>query len=978
MHELMVACQELDADVVRAVNHSTPATDAGLVSAVADVGAVCSSAIVAVEDGAHDDAAVAVPTVVPDAAPAEFAEPCDIFKAIEWATGVTDRSLLLCLSNELPPAILRLQLAKYQTRDQTPAKPARLMVDCNSVNSKMRVAAALDKYLSSGVARRRANGRAAWGQVQHFVDTELLWPAHHSVAEKRNRRRRVLRWYAAWKKQGGAMVTNALPGKRGSCRHKPTYLRQRQLGNQGRQQAVQWVRQELYDWWAAMRYSIDWAAVHSQLRGAKRKRCIGRYTVNVIKTKAQQLLCDYVHARLCAGEKVKAPDISPRWIKEWASDYGLCLRKPNRKYKCPKYVLSERLEVMWLNTARVRALCEACHGYDPEFENWDQSPYHNNESGSVGAPTFAPKGSSEVPLIEGHNDTRKRWTGNFTTFSDTARISSGEYPYCEFVFKGGDQVQKRLQEYVRSCGWPRWVSVATSPKGSYREHNVLNFLERHLPYKTPSREWRIIMADDYKAHLTPSVRRLCWSRGYVFIPHGGGTTPVAQTVDTDLNQHARRMYVAMETGEYLRQMREGACIPAVKEEIAMDMMVRVMNNSHLHLAAAYGYKKTGITVKLDGTEDDQIVREAGVFWNERVMRPKINAAVADVRERVRQGRLSWTEAHVRSLIAPYRKVREVDEALERMGDDTWLEEDEEACASERCPSEAEDNASGDEADSAVADDGTDADNDDAPMNDASDSDETSDCMGGPVNGTTLPLADLTSNESDQLHNAKERLTSLRSALDILKPLGAARCVTALENDVRKEQRRLRALSTENPQVALSLARARDEAAQVFLEDKRRLDELKKRTITRKQLQVDINEQKLKLKKMKQDVHDMETLLETRHAIQNFTVETLGQGSANGGGPSGRKRRLAVLDRLRHLGTGLSSAQLGDFNFFKEEWDSKMLQTHTANWGSVFAGWIQGVIEKTMHGTPNAASLFVHAETVRVLHSSRTLSLPGAA
>ena len=152
MHELMVACQELDADVVRAVNHSTPATDAGLVSAVADVGAVCSSAIVAVEDGAHDDAAVAVPTVVPDAAPAVFAEPCDIFKAIEWATGVTDRSLLLCLSNELPPAILRLQLAKYQTRDQTPAKPARLMVDCNSVNSKMRVAAALHKYLSSGVA----------------------------------------------------------------------------------------------------------------------------------------------------------------------------------------------------------------------------------------------------------------------------------------------------------------------------------------------------------------------------------------------------------------------------------------------------------------------------------------------------------------------------------------------------------------------------------------------------------------------------------------------------------------------------------------------------------------------------------------------------------------------------------------------------------------------------------------------------------
>ena len=64
--------------------------------------------------------------------------------------------------------------------------------------------------------------------------------------------------------------------------------------------------------------------------------------------------------------------------------------------------------------------------------------------------------------------------------------------------------------------------MSTSKKGSYRHADVLSFLDTHLPHFTPqSRRWRIIMADDFSAHLSPQVFRLCWSRGYVFIPHGG-------------------------------------------------------------------------------------------------------------------------------------------------------------------------------------------------------------------------------------------------------------------------------------------------------------------------------------------------------------------------------------------------------------------------------------------------------------------------
>ena len=102
-------------------------------------------------------------------------------------------------------------------------------------------------------------------------------------------------------------------------------------------------------------------------------------------------------------------------------------------------------------------------------------------------------------------------------------------------------LEQRLWEHVRSRGYGPWVSVTTSEKGSYRQADVLAFLERHLPKvdEPQSRRWRIIMADDYSAHLSPAVFALCWSRRYVFIPHGGGVTPVAQTPDTDLNHHVK-------------------------------------------------------------------------------------------------------------------------------------------------------------------------------------------------------------------------------------------------------------------------------------------------------------------------------------------------------------------------------------------------------------------------------------------------------
>ena len=98
------------------------------------------------------------------------------------------------------------------------------------------------------------------------------------------------------------------------------------------------------------------------------------------------------------------------------------------------------------------------------------------------------------------------------------------------------------------------------------------------------RDWRILLADDYSAHKTENVRRLAWSRGYILIVHGGGVTPIVQTVDTDLNEHVRHDYGVLETALLIDKMRDGAVAPTIKPEESMSMMLQVLSNPALHLS----------------------------------------------------------------------------------------------------------------------------------------------------------------------------------------------------------------------------------------------------------------------------------------------------------------------------------------------------------------------------------------------------------
>ena len=71
-------------------------------------------------------------------------------------------------------------------------------------------------------------------------------------------------------------------------------------------------------------------------------------------------------------------------------------------------------------------------------------PYHNNETGSQNKPVLGVKGST-IPIVEGKDDVRARWTANLTTISDSCGILKGQMPPVECLFKAAvdGQVKER-------------------------------------------------------------------------------------------------------------------------------------------------------------------------------------------------------------------------------------------------------------------------------------------------------------------------------------------------------------------------------------------------------------------------------------------------------------------------------------------------------------------------------------------------------
>ena len=104
------------------------------------------------------------------------------------------------------------------------------------------------------------------------------------------------------------------------------------------------------------------------------------------------------------------------------------------------------------------------------------------------------------------------------------------------------------------------------------------------------------------------------------------------------------------------------------------------------------------------------------------------------------------------------------------------------------------------------------------------------------------------------------------------------------------------------------------------------------------------------------------------------MQALGEGCPKAGGGKGRKNRFEVLDRLSRLKAGLSAGQRNDWPWFKEAWDGAMVTQHQAQWASIFAGWVQSILDDRRG---NAFSSYVYNETLRVFQNTAAVQLPGA-
>ena len=94
-----------------------------------------------------------------------------------------------------------------------------------------------------------------------------------------------------------------------------------------------------------------------------------------------------------------------------------------------------------------------------------------------------------------------------------------------------------------------------------------------------------------------------------------------------------------------------------------------------------------------------------------------------------------------------------------------------------------------------------------------------------------------------------------------------------------------------------------------------------------------------------------------------------------GGVPARKLRYEVLERIAGLGTGLTPAQKNDWEWFREAWDVQMREEHGVEWGGIFSGWMQQILDEIDDGVSNAFSVLVHDETCRCFAAVPMLAVP---
>ena len=273
-------------------------------------------------------------------------------------------------------------------------------------------------------------------------------------------------------------------------------------------------------------------------------------------------------------------------------EYGVSLRKPNKRYSIKKEDLVERLQDYFKNVRSIRRYFIEKYRVDPPIINGDQMPLHRNERSSQKTLNF--KGE-ETFVKENHVLSRERVTG-FTQVSSDSKFYTPEFKGGRLKVKGkGTRMKINVEEDIKF----QW-----SPSGSYRLDQLLetisNLPNRYHPFT--QKDYAIYVLDDYAVHLMPEVRKALFQRGYILVIMGGGVTGFIQSNDTHLHRKLKANYRDLEMElmmEKLQADKKKASSPTRKEMINM----AVKASRKVDVSFTEVSKELFVTNKLDGSED---------------------------------------------------------------------------------------------------------------------------------------------------------------------------------------------------------------------------------------------------------------------------------------------------------------------------------------------------------------------------------------
>ena len=537
--------------------------------------------------------------------------------------------------------------------------------------------------------------------------------------------------------------------------------------------------------------------------------------------------------------------------------------------------------------------------------------FHMNEAGSQSTGTLSLRGCGAVPLNELHSATRARWTANTLVRSDFD--TGGAPPRLELMFKNASDgpMRSKLQEHIPH--WAPWLSVVTSPSGTYAEVELLEYLELLYPLPLePGRRWRIMLLDAFKPHMTERVRRVAWARRVIICLHGGGTTSVGQVNDTDLHHPLRTEYTELETEDALRQAMMGIACPITKKEDCMAWMCLVWCQAKLHKQATAGFKRVGVTNALDGSEDQEISREARTFWDDGNMKAERASAVADVDDEVDAGRLKWTYGDVYRLICEHPKRGHVDVQADDEGD----EDDD------------------DDGNAGWIDEG-DEDDDEPPPEGPPPSLPASAAAPAAAETRAPPQQVLR-----EVELAQDRLETLRIVLVQLQQAGVDHVANSVKSAIHQESKRMRSNSLVPDELRAAFADAEEEASrEAKLRQALVSRDLAADAKARKTLK-DLRQETRALQQKKEDLAKASSVEESMRALKRWDVSDFGQGNEKGGTKAHAANRREVLERLRRRAPALPPDLANDWDYFMRTWDTRRVMVSStpwqkAAWGSRF-------------------------------------------